>query len=130
MVQRLTIVVILTDIFPGQGGLLLHLIPQMLLALLQHVQLRAQPQDSVLGRIFLSLGRAAAEPAEAPARHLVYKVECTQRGCRIRWDSDREIEGRGRLSGDGRDIGHRVSWRGWAGDVDNGGVDERKRPGE
>lgn len=81
--SRLTVVVVLADVFPGQCGLLFHLVPKMLLTLLQHVELGAQPQDSILGHIFLSLGGAAAEPAKAPARHFVFGIKYTQKSSRF-----------------------------------------------
>ena len=43
--------------------LLVNLALQILLALLQHVQLRAQPQDGILGAVLALLLGGAAEPA-------------------------------------------------------------------
>lgn len=47
---------------PCCGILLRDLILEMLLPLLQHIQLSAQHQDSVLGRLLALLGGCAAEP--------------------------------------------------------------------
>lgn len=56
------------DIFPRERILLVRLILQMRLPLVEHLQLGAQLQNSLLGRILLLLG-PSSKPAEAPARH-------------------------------------------------------------
>lgn len=59
----LTILVVLADVFSCQGVLFFHLIPQMFLTLLQHIELRAQSENRILGGVLLRLGGAAAKPA-------------------------------------------------------------------
>lgn len=61
---RLTTCVVGGHVLAGCGVLIGNLVLQVRLALLQHIQLRAQPKDSSLGRVFAVLRRtAAAEPA-------------------------------------------------------------------
>lgn len=55
-------ILIRRDILPGNRILLRHLILQMLLPLLQHVQLAPQHQDGVFGRILPLLRGRTAEP--------------------------------------------------------------------
>ena len=59
---RITVLICI-HILPGNSILLLHLVHQMPLPLLQHVQLGSQAENRILGTIFLLLSGATAEPA-------------------------------------------------------------------
>ena len=60
--ERITVLICI-HILPGNSILLLHLVHQMPLPLLQHVQLGSQAENRILGTIFLLLGGTTAEPA-------------------------------------------------------------------
>lgn len=65
--QRKPTVLVGGYVLAGNGVLFIHLGLEVTLALLEHLELRAQADDGVLGRVLL-LGRATAEPAP-DARH-------------------------------------------------------------
>lgn len=57
------------DILPRQGILLVYLVLEVLLAFLEHLQLRPEGEDCILGSILLLRSRTAKEPAPPRSRH-------------------------------------------------------------
>jgi hypothetical protein len=61
------------DVFPCQGVLLIRLGLEVFLSLLQHIELRSEAQNGILGAVFPLLRSAAAKPAP-DTRHFGYRV--------------------------------------------------------